>query len=372
MSDSSHLRRKCFHFLYVNVFKRIVFLIDPEVVHDVTILLGRVLGAHAFLRKFIAWLFHYRNPILSQNIKGISFQNPVGLSAGFDKNALLTDILPDVGFGFMELGSITGEKCEGNPKPRLWRLKKSKSILVYYGLVNDGAQAIAARLRGKKFRIPVGINIAKTNNRETVEMEAGTRDYLKAYQEMADIGDYDVLNVSCPNAYGGCPFTQAANLEHLLSKVGELPKNKPIFLKISPDLTEAEIDDIIALSRKFGVDGFVCSNLTKRRENPNIVEKKIPEVGGMSGKVVEKLSDELIERIYRKAGKEFVIIGVGGIFSAEDAYRKIRKGASLVELITGMIFEGPQLVGEINYGLAGLLRRDGFASVSEAVGIDSR
>ncbi len=372
MKRTGSLCGKFFRFLYVHFFKEIVFLIDPEKVHDTMIFFGRQLGRFALTRKGTAFLFDYRNPMLAQKIRGIDFRNPVGLSAGFDKNARLTDILPDVGFGFMELGSITGERCDGNPKPRLWRLKKSRSILVYYGLMNDGAEAIAKRLRGKRFRIPVGINIAKTNSPDTVEKEAGTADYLKAYREMDDIGSYVTVNISCPNAYGGCPFTQTDNLAYLLSGIGAVPKKKPIFVKISPDLSEREVDDIIALSRTFKVDGFVCSNLTKKRENPKILDADFPDVGGMSGKIVDDLSDALIGYIYRKTAGEFVIVGVGGIFSAEDAYRKIRKGASLVELITGMIFEGPQLIGEINRGLVRLLEKDGFKHVSEAVGVDSK
>ncbi len=157
-----------------------------------------------------------------------------------------------------------------------------------------------------------------------------------------------------------------------MTKLSTVPKTKPIFIKLSPDLTEQEIDDIIVLVRRFKLDGFVCSNLTKPRENPHIFDTDFPEYGGMSGKVVDHLSDRLIEYVFRQVGKEFVIIGVGGIFSAEDAYRKIRKGASLVQLITGMVFEGPQLIGGINHGLVHLLKRDGFQNITEAVGADIR
>lgn len=358
------------HFFYVRIFRRIVFLIDPEKAHAGIVSLGKKLGKYRLARKITRVLFNYQNPILSQTICGIYFSNPVGLSAGFDKDAELADIIPEVGFGFMEIGSITGEKCEGNPKPRFWRLKKSKSILVYYGLKNDGAETIAKRLLGEKFKIPIGVNIAKTNSPDTAEKEAGAADYLKAYQELGAIGDYFTINISCPSAYGGCPFTQTENLEFLLSKINKLPRKKPVFIKLSPDLADSEIDGIIELGRKFKIDGFVCSNLTKKRDNPKILDGNFPDCGGMSGKIVEELSNRLIEYIYRKCGKEFVIIGVGGIFSAEDAYKKIRLGSSLVQLITGMIYEGPQLIGEINRGLAGLLKRDGYKNISEAVGAD--
>ncbi|MFZ2187459.1 MAG: quinone-dependent dihydroorotate dehydrogenase [Candidatus Moraniibacteriota bacterium] len=361
-----------FHFLYVHIFRRIVFLLDPEKVHDGIVMFGRNLGKYSLTRKMTRSLLSYQNQALSQTVRGIHFSNPVGLSGGFDKNAELTDIIPEVGFGFMEIGSVTGEKCDGNAKPRLWRLKKSKSILVYYGLNNDGAEAIAQRLRGKKFRIPVGANIAKTNNQNTVGKEAGAADYLKAYKAMQDIADYFTINISCPNAYGGCPFTDKEYLDHLLSRLAEVPKTKPSFIKLSPDLSHEEIDGIIEVARKHDIDGFVCSNLTKSRNNPKIVEKDFSECGGMSGKVVIDLSNDLVEYIYRKTGKEFVLIGLGGIFSAEDAYKKIRLGATLVELITGMIFEGPQVIGDINQGLVKLLKKDGFKNISEAIGADIR
>ena len=358
------------HFLYRYFFKPIVFQIDPEKIHDIMVAFGESLGKYAVVKKVTAMLFDYQHPMLAQRIRGIDFRNPVGLSGGFDKNGRLTDILPEVGFGFMEIGSITGEKCEGNPKPRMWRLKKSRSLLVHYGLNNAGARSIARKLSGKKFRIPVGINIAKTNNQETVERKAGTADYVRAYREMGNVGDYVTINISCPNAYGGCPFTDRENLEYLLTQLATIPKTKPVFIKLSPDLTNQEIDDIIALARRFKLDGFVCSNLTKPRENPRILDTNFPEYGGMSGKVVDDLSDRLIEYIFKKTQKEFIIIGVGGIFSAEDAYRKIRKGASLVQLITGMVFEGPQLIGAINAGLVDLLKRDGYRNIQEAIGVD--
>lgn len=370
--SNAHPKQAIIHFLYARLFKPVVFQIDPEKIHDSMIAFGELLGKYAVARWVTAVLFDYQHPMLAQRIRGIDFRNPVGLSGGFDKNGRLTEILPEVGFGFMEIGSITGEKCEGNPKPRMWRLKKSRSLLVHYGLNNMGARAIARRLKGKTFRIPVGINIAKTNNRETITKEAGAADYLRAYREMRHVGDYVTINISCPNAYGGCPFTDKDYLEYLLTRLATVPKTKPIFIKLSPDLTHREIDDIIVLARRFNLDGFVCSNLTKPRENPRILDTDFPDYGGMSGKIVDDLSDRLIEYVFRQTGKEFVIIGVGGIFSAEDAYRKIRKGASLVQLITGMVFEGPQLIGAINQGLADSLERDGYRNIAEVVGVDTR
>ena len=361
------LKNTIIGFLYRQIVKRVLFLLDPEKVHDRITTLGQKVGKCQAGRKVTAALFRYAHPSLEQEIRGIHFSNPVGLAAGFDKDALLVDIMPAVGFGFVEVGSVTGEPCAGNPKPRLWRLQKSKSLVVYYGLKNAGCEVIANRLKGRTFEIPVGISVAKTNCRKTVDEEAAIADYAKAYQAFEQIGQYYTINISCPNAFGGQPFTDKEKLARLLGRLSQLPKTKPIFVKLSPDLTNVQIDGILEVAERFGIDGFICTNLTKRR-NAAIIEKNIPPHGGLSGRLVWEDSNRLIEYIYRKAGQKFVIIGCGGIFSAEDAYRKIQLGASLVQLVTGMVFMGPQLIGRINYGLVRLLRRDGYRNISDAVG----
>ncbi len=356
--------------VYKWILKPVFFKLDSENIHDYMIVMGHSLGKYAITRKITSFLWNYSHPSLEQNILGISFKNPIGLSAGFDKNAVLNNIIPSVGFGFTEIGSITGEPCLGNPKPRLWRLKKSKSLAVYYGLKNDGCEIISKKLKGIKHSIPVGINIAKTNCRETADTNKAILDYFKAYNAFTNIGDYVAINISCPNAFGGQPFTDINKLNSLLEKIMSIPKTKPIFLKISPDLNKQEIDEIINIASKFNVDGFVCTNLTKNRDNKKIIDKQVPELGGLSGKVVDNLSDDLIRYIYKNTNKKFIIIGSGGVFSSEDAYRKIKAGASLVELITGMIFEGPQLISDINIGLVKLLKKDGYKNISEAVGTE--
>lgn len=362
------LRNILIYILYQVFFKSVAFKIDPEKTHDRILRLGKFLGSHQLTKKTIALLFSYHNPLLEQEILGIHFPNPVGLSAGFDKNGEIVDIISSVGFGFAEIGSITGEPCPGNKKPRLWRLKKSKGLIVNYGLKNDGAVVIAKRLQGKKFDIPLGISIAKTNSPETVEIEKGIKDYLKVCQHFIEIGDYWTINISCPNSFGGQPFTDPTSLDKLLTEIDKFNFQKPIFLKLSPDLSEQQIDEIIHITMKHNISGFVCTNLTKNRKQ--IIEKNIPQEGGISGKPVAGLSDNMIAYIYRKTQGRYPIIGVGGIFSAQDAYRKIKLGASLVQLITGMIFQGPQLISSINMGLVELLEKDGFNSIKEAIGAD--
>lgn len=361
-------RNKLIHFFYTKALKPFYFRRDPENVHDAMTRVGQFLGKYAVTKKIISLLFSFSHPALEQNILGIKFSNPIGLAAGFDKDALLTDILPSVGFGFAEVGSITGEPCEGNPKPRLWRLKKSRALVIYYGLKNEGCEKIAARLQQKNFQIPIGTSIAKTNNQTTVETEPGISDYLKAFRQFINIGHYFTINISCPNAFDGEPFTDSVKLDRLLSVIDSIPTKKPIFLKISPDLNEEQVSAIIEICGRHRVHGFVCSNLTKNRNTTKINDSTIPERGGISGKVVEDLSNAQIKFIYQKTGNKYIIIGCGGVFSALDAYAKIKAGASLVQLITGMIFEGPQLVSEINRGLVQLLKNDGFKNISEARG----
>lgn len=364
-------KTKTLRFLYKNILKKIFFLRDPEFVHDRMTQMGILLGSYRFTRFLTRKLFFFGDEILRHTVHGIEFKNPVGLSAGFDKDALLTDILPEVGFGFEEIGSITGEPCTGNPKPRLWRLPLSQSLIVYYGLKNEGCEKIKQRLTRKKFRFPLGISIAKTNCADTADTTKGIADYVKAYKVMSFIGDYDTINISCPNAFGGQPFTDKERLDLLLTELNKYRNTKPMFIKISPDLSSSEVDDILELIEKHKINGVVCSNLTKRRDNAKIRETEIPENGGLSGKVVEDLANQQIAYIYKKTHGKLTIIGVGGIFSAEDAYKKIRLGASLVQLITGMIFEGPQLIGDINFQLTQLLKNDGFKNISEAVGKDN-
>lgn len=360
-------------FGYKNVIKKIAFRNDPEVTHDRFTETGIKLGKSNLAKSLISFAWSYQDPILTQTIQGVTFPNPIGLSAGFDKNAQLLDILPSIGFGFVEIGSVTGEPCEGNPKPRLWRLPKSESLVVYYGLKNDGAEAISKRLKGKTFAIPFGVSVAKTNNVACAQVEAGIADYAKAFGAFAtDIGAYITINISCPNTFGGEPFTDPERLEKLMTNIDAIPTSKPIFIKLSPDLTIDQLDALLDVVARHRVHGIICTNLTKKRDNPKIFDANVPDKGGLSGKVVEELSNVQLKHIAEKTKGKYILVGVGGIFTAEDAYKKIRLGASLLQMITGMIFEGPQSIGDINRGLARLLKRDGFKNISEAVGADLR
>jgi dihydroorotate dehydrogenase len=365
-------RNAIIRFLYVNCLKHAFFRLDPEYIHDRMLGVGKLLGRFNLTRQMTAFFFGYRSPKLVQDVLGIRFENPVGLAAGFDKNAEIISTLPEVGFGFAEVGSITGEPCPGNPKKRLWRLPKSKSLVVYYGLKNDGCETVAKRLAGMRFRIPIGVSVAKTNNRACADVDIGIADYAKAFEKMQDVANYLTVNISCPNAFGGEPFTDPEKLERLLARLDRIPTDKPVFLKLAADLHHGQLDAILETAKRHRVHGFVCTNLTKNRDNPKIIDREVPDKGGMSGKVVDAASDEVIRHVYSRVGATHVVIGCGGIFTAADAYRKIRLGSTLVQLVTGMIYEGPQSISAINQGLVRLLEKDGFRNISEAVGADNR
>ncbi|MFH1315367.1 MAG: quinone-dependent dihydroorotate dehydrogenase [Candidatus Uhrbacteria bacterium] len=364
------LATSLFRTTYKHILKPILFKFDAEFIHDTFVWTGTQLGRFSITQKLTSQLFKYSNPILKHEVLGINFPNPIGLAAGFDKDARLMDILPAVGFGFEEIGSITGEPCAGNSGKRLWRIPKAKALRVFYGLKNEGAEAIANKLAKKTFRFPIGVSVAKTNCPATANPMAGIADYVKAFKTMKDIGDYVTINISCPNAFGGEPFTDPTSLDQLLTEIDKIETDKPIFLKIAVDLIESELDEVVRVCDQHRINGFVCANLTKKVENVQIAPDQIPEdsKGGISGLPVQKPSNKQIAYLYRKCGDRYTIIGCGGVFSAEDAYEKIRLGASLVQLITGMIFEGPQLIGEINKGLVELLRKDGYESISQAIG----
>jgi dihydroorotate dehydrogenase len=362
------IKQKIIRLFYRFILKPIFFRIDPETIHNVMAIVGIELGKYKLTRKLTKLLFFYSDPSLRQNIVGIEFANPIGLAAGFDKNAQLTQIMPEVGFGFMEAGSITANKCDGNPKPRLSRLPRTKSLIVNYGLKNNGAEEISSRLKKMDFEFPVGISIAKTNDNKTVTTKDGVKDYLRSVRIFRNIGSYITLNISCPNAFDGESFLDTNNLEQLLDAVSHVKKNKPIFVKVSSNVPPDQLEKIIEVSERYNIDGYICSNLSKNRKSEKVLDK-LDIKGGISGKVLKEDATDQVSYIYKKTGGRKLIIGCGGVSTAEEAYEKIKAGASLIQLITGMIFEGPQLIGEINHGLAKLLKADGYDNISEVVGI---
>jgi dihydroorotate dehydrogenase len=308
---------------------------------------------------------------LEQTLFGLRFPNPLGLAAGFDKDGEVYRQTLNLGFGFVELGSVTPKPQSGNPRPRLFRLTADCAVINRMGFNNHGIAAMAQRLKGRDpAQGIVGINLGK--NKE--QTDAAT-DYAAGTQALGPLADYLVINVSSPNTPGLRALQSRDALEALIRSVMEaraaLSRRPPLLLKIAPDLTDADRQDIADVSLATGLDGIIVSNTTIAR--PNGLDPRFAgEVGGLSGRPLLQPSTGVLKDMHRRTGGKLPLIGVGGVASATDAYAKIRAGASLVQLYTALVFEGPGLIGRIKVGLAALLARDGFANVAEAVGADAR
>jgi len=379
MSFIVGLRNFILKVLY-RTFRPLIFLMDPEQAHYTLKKVGVFMGSNPLTRLLTSILFNYGHKSLNTTVDGVSYRNPIGLSAGFDKDGELTKVYPSMGFGLAELGSFTGEVCPGNPGKRLFRMVKSKAIVVWYGLNNQGAEKISKRLSGVNFgKLRVGINAAKSNVTPEFDLQESIRDYLKTLTLFKDVGDYFTINISCPNTQDGEPFVDAENLNALLTAVNDKVRtltDKPIYVKLAADMTLAEIDIIIDGCIEHNMNGVVLTNLAKPETNQEHIAAEYPSnlgvlpkgKGAMSGLPLQRISTNVIRHVYRKTRGQLTIIGVGGIFSAKDAYEKITSGANLCHMITTMIFDGPQNISEINRGLAKLLKEDGFHSIEQAVG----
>ncbi len=366
--------------IYQKILKPTFFQFDAENVHDFMTLSGQILGSNSITRKITETVFLYKHPSLKQHIAGLDFANPIGLSAGFDYDAKLINILPSVGFGFHTAGTITNLPYEGNPKPRLGRLPKSQSLLVNKGFKSAGIDKIIPRLKNKKGQVPLGISLGSTN-KTYPDFDAQIDDVRQAFVKViqANVGDYYELNISCPNLCNigdnGISFSTAAGFKKLLSALRDLPFNKPVFIKMHLEKTLSETDEFLKIASGFDfVTGCIFSNLCKDRTNPvfDKDEIKTAGMGNFSGKPCFTGSNRLISFAYKNYSERFIIIGVGGIFNAQDAYAKIKAGASLVQMITGMVYQGPSIIGQINKDLVRLLKKDGFENISQAIGADHR
>lgn len=341
--------------MYKSLLRPLFFKLDPEKVHHFTFwaigLLGK-LGITQLMRNF----YLVQDKKLERTVFGITFPNPVGLAAGFDKNARLYNELSDYGFGFIEIGTLTPKAQPGNPPKRLFRLKKDQAIINRMGFNNDGVQEAVKNLQ-KKHRVLIGGNIGK--NKLTPNEDA-VSDYLSCFEALFDHVDYFVVNVSSPNTPGLRELQDREPLTKLLltlkqantqKAVAEEKKEKPILLKIAPDLTNEQLLDIIAIVKDTQIDGVIATNTTIGRDHLQSDSQLVAETGGLSGKPLTKRSTEVIRFLSEKSQKAFPIIGVGGIHSPEDALEKLEAGADLVQLWTGFIYEGPGLVRKINKAL---------------------
>jgi len=334
------------------IIRPLLFQQDPEHAHEVALRWAERAGRSPILRDTCDAVFHFTDARLRQELFGLTFPNPVGLAAGFDKNAVGLALWPALGFGFVEVGTVTPRAQPGNDKPRLFRLPEHLAVINRMGFNNDGATRIARRLAPQT--IPVGVNLGK---QKTTPLERAGEDYVALLRMLAGKADFFVINISSPNTPGLRRLQEREFLDGLLDQTHA---DAPLLLKLSPDLTFDQLDDALELVQKHQLAGVVATNTT--------LDHPTPPEGGLSGAPLRARATACIRHIYRQTRGRLPIIGVGGIFTAEDAYEKIKAGASLVEVWTGMIYEGPGIVHAIHRGLVRLLERDGFSSLSQAVG----
>ncbi len=332
--------------MYKSILRPILFKSDPEEIHHFTFSSVRRLFKVPGSKNIIKKLYQVNDTRLEREVFGLKFKNPVGLAAGFDKDAKLYKELSHFGFGFIEIGTVTPKPQPGNPKKRLFRLKEDQAIINRMGFNNGGVAEAVVRLQKNK-NVLIGGNIGK--NKVTPNDEA-VNDYILCFNALFNVVDYFVVNVSSPNTPGLRELQDKEPLTKLLATLQDLnaqkEKRKPILLKIAPDLTEDQLLDIIDIVATTKIDGVIATNTTISREGLTSVNKE--ETGGLSGKPLTKRSTEVIRFLSERSNKAFPIIGVGGIHSAQDALEKIEAGASLVQLYTGFIYEGPQLIKDIN------------------------
>lgn len=363
--------------LYRNLGKPLFFKLDPEKAHHLV-----VGGLHTAVKvpglvPLMRGMYGIKEtPELSTDLFGIHFPSPVGLAAGLDKNGTSVDGFSAIGFGFMEVGTVTPKGQPGNESPRLFRLPEDEALVNRMGFNNDGAEAMAKQLaRLTTRRIPVAVNIGK--NKITPNEEAHL-DYEQCISALYPYADFFVVNISSPNTPDLRNLQHGSELASLLQAVKEkmteegkrYGSNKAVLVKIAPDVSEKELEYMVDTIEKSGVSGLIATNTTITRDGLRHPHAK--ETGGLSGKPLTKRSTEIISHVYRQTEGRLPIIGSGGIFTAQDAYDKIRAGASLVEIYTALIYEGPEINRKLHRGLRELLRRDGFSHITEAVGADHR
>ncbi len=337
--------------MYKLLIRPLLFCFDPEKVHHFTFSFIKSGSKIPFVSSIIKAIYTVEDKSLERHLFGLTFKNPVGLAAGFDKNAVLYNELANFGFGFIEIGTVTPKGQEGNPKKRLFRLKADQGIINRMGFNNEGLEAAITQLKKNKGKVIIGGNIGKNTN---TLPEDYTNDYLECFNALHPYVDYFVLNVSCPNVGSHAKLTDKDYLEELIGEVQQanngFETQKPILLKIAPDLNAIQLDEIIDLVAETKIDGVIASNTSVSRESLKTSDVVLNTIGngGLSGQPIKDKSTQVIKYLAEKSNKSFPIIGIGGIHSAKDALEKIDAGANLVQVYTGFIYEGPKLIKSIN------------------------
>ncbi|MCH2546099.1 MAG: quinone-dependent dihydroorotate dehydrogenase [Alphaproteobacteria bacterium] len=355
---------------YYKYLSPVIFRFSPEVAHN--------LALHALKHGFVPPQRAIDHPALRMQVGGVSFRNPLGLAAGFDKNGEVAAALFDQGFGFIEAGSVTPQPQEGNAKPRMFRLREDEALINRLGFNNEGVDAVKLHLAKQRKRLDkarlsggaLGVNIGKNKTSEDA-----VADYLSMFDAVSGIADYITVNISSPNTEGLRDLQEASALGQLLDALcnrrEQLSVNVPLWLKIAPDLTDEQSEAVAQTVKNYPIDALVISNTTTERPASLIGQHKA-EQGGLSGKPLMIPSTARLRLFYKLVGDQIPLVGVGGIASAEDAYAKIRAGASLVQLYTALAYQGFGLVRDINAGLLDLLKQDGYSHIKEAIGAHAK
>ena len=343
--------------MYKHILRPILFRFNPETAHNLTLSAIAMLRHIPFAQSIVRALYKRESPSLEKEVFGIKFPNPVGLAGGLDKNGEFYNDMANFGFGFVEIGSLTPQPQDGNPKPRCFRVPQDKAIINRFGINNKGVRNAVEHLKKNKPEVIVAANISK--NTASINEDAA-KDYESAFALLYDFVDMFVVNVSCPNVVGLTSLQDITFLSEIVDKLLNLrmyyDEYRPILLKVSPDLAKEQLDDIIDYCLRSGIDGIVAGNTTRSRDGLTISQERIEKIGngGMSGAPVHKKNLELVRYIHTKTEGKLPIVGVGGIMSEKEAKAMIEAGASLVEIYTGFIYEGPTLIKRINKTLEGI------------------
>ncbi|MBN9503506.1 MAG: quinone-dependent dihydroorotate dehydrogenase [Armatimonadetes bacterium] len=341
--------------LYGSILRPLLFCLPPETAHE--------LGMKVLQRGWVkARDFHH--PILEQEYFGVKFKNPLGLAAGFDKNALVLNHWHQLGFGFVEIGTITWHPQPGNPKPRMFRIPSHQGLINRLGFNNQGAREISSRLAASKPQIPVGVNLGKS---KITELADAPKDYQDSYRLLNKNGSYFVVNVSSPNTPGLRNLQEKGPLIEIIQAIREVNPDRPLFVKVAPDLEFPALDEVLQVAQDMKITGLIATNTTISRDilPPNTPNRD--ETGGLSGQPVKQRADEVLAHL-AKNSKDLTLIGVGGIFDGQDLYDKIARGAHLCQIYTGWIYGGPHTVPNILEEFVGILQRDGIKSLEELRG----
>ena len=346
-----------------DVLRPLLFRLPAETTHTAA---SRLLEAvqNTPFERILARRYVLDDPRLAVEAFDCTFPNPVGVAAGFDKNGRIPHVLGSLGFGHVEIGGVTAEPQPGNPRPRLFRLPTDDGLINRMGFNNEGADRVAVRLSELGApNVPMGVNIGKS---KATPLADAAEDYAYTYEQLAPFGDFFVVNVSSPNTPGLRSLQDRGPLEDIIAALQDRGAS-PLLVKLSPDLNQTGVAEAVSLAEDRDLDGIIATNTTTARPD-SLADPHRTEEGGLSGKPIERRATEVVRFVAQRT--DLPVVGVGGVFTAADAYRKIRAGASLVQLYTGLVYRGPSIAREINQGLLALCERDGFDRVADAVGAD--